>query len=53
MAAPEVELFNYHLGMAYHKLGDNEKARNYLEISLASERDFLGRDVAKQTLDNL
>jgi Flp pilus assembly protein TadD len=52
-AAPEVNVFNYHLGMAYHKLGDNEKARNHLKISLAGEKDFTGKDEAQKTLDKL
>jgi tetratricopeptide (TPR) repeat protein len=52
-AAPEVDVFNYHLGMAYHKSGDNDKARDYLQQSLASEKEFPGRDVAQKTLDEL
>ena len=52
-AAPDVNAFNYHLGMAYHKLGNVYKARNYLQKSLTGEKEFTGRDEAQKTLDNL
>ena len=52
-AQPAMEIFNYHLGMAYQKTGNNEEARKYLEAALASGKEFQGRDAAVTTLNSL
>ena len=52
-AQPDVAVFNYHLGMAYHKSGNIAEARKYLEAALASDQDFKGRAEAEQTLKSL
>ena len=52
-AQPDVQVFNYHLGMAYHKSGDKEQARKYLEAALASDKDFPGRADAEAALGSL
>ena len=50
---PDVDVFNYHLGMAHYKSGNNVEARKFLEAALASGKDFQGRDVAEATLGSL
>jgi tetratricopeptide (TPR) repeat protein len=52
-AQPDTQIFNYHLGMAHHKAGNDAEARKYLEVALASDSDFKGRDVAEATLKSL
>jgi len=42
-------VFSYHLGMAYSKLGNQEKAKEYLKIALASNVSFPGKDEAQKT----
>ena len=49
-AMPEVQIFNYHLGMSYYKNGDKDKARTYLEKSLSGEVEYQGIEEARQTL---
>lgn len=51
--APDVNVFNYHLGMAYKMSGDKEKAKTYLEKSLADKKDFIEKDKAKAALKSL
>jgi Flp pilus assembly protein TadD len=43
----------YHLGMAYAKSGDNDKARVALGQALRLQSDFDGADEARQTLAGL
>ncbi|MBT8438589.1 MAG: tetratricopeptide repeat protein, partial [Gammaproteobacteria bacterium] len=52
-AQPDIPVFNYHLGMAYHKAGDKAAARTYLEAALATDKDFKGREMAESTLKSL
>jgi tetratricopeptide (TPR) repeat protein len=47
MLDPESTGINYHLGMALHKLGRTEEAREHLAKALASKDDFFGRDAAE------
>ena len=51
--APKVNVFNYHLGMAYKKSGDVSNAKIYLEKSLADKKDFPGRDMAQSALKEI
>jgi len=52
-AMPEIQIFNYHLGMAYYKNGDKEKAKTHLEKSISGEAEFQGIEDAKQILKSL
>lgn len=47
---PESAEVLFHLGLAYAKVGNNDKARASLEQALKLDPDFPGSDVAKQTL---
>ena len=51
--APDVNIFNYHLGMAYKMNGDAEKARTYLSKSLKDGKRFNGYDDARKALKEL
>lgn len=46
-------IFQYHLGMAYYKNGDNQLARTHLNLALASNKDFPGKDQAEDTLKKI
>ncbi len=50
---PEVNVFNYHLGMAYKKSGDAVQAKIYLEKSLASDKPFKQKKLAESALKDL
>lgn len=50
---PDVNVFNYHLGMALFKSGNTTEAKKYLEKSVDDETEFRGRDIAEQTLKKL
>jgi len=43
-------VINFHLGMAYNKTGNSEKAREHLRIALASKGSFPGKDEAEKTM---
>jgi tetratricopeptide (TPR) repeat protein len=43
-------VINYHLGMAYFHAGNPGKAKEYLQLSLASKISFPGKDEAQKTL---
>ena len=51
--APDVNIFNYHLGMAYKAKDDHVNAKVYLEKSLANGKTFKGKDKAQKTLSEL
>lgn len=51
--SPEVALFNYHLGMALYKTGDEVAAKTYLTNSLANNSRFPGKDDAEFYLQKL
>lgn len=51
--SPEINVFNYHLGMAYILSGDKVQAKDYLEKSLADEATFKEREKAKVALKGL
>jgi tetratricopeptide (TPR) repeat protein len=44
---------DYHMGMISFGLGRKEQAREYLEKALAGGQEFLGRDQARQTLEEI
>ena len=51
--SPDVAVFNYHLGMALYKTGDEAAAKTYLTSSLANNSDFRGKDDAEAHLKKL
>jgi len=52
-ASPDINVFNYHLGMAYKMSGDKTQAKTYLEKSLADGKKFKGKELAKAALKDL
>ena len=50
---PDVNVFNYHLGMAYKMSGNKAKAKTYLEKSLAGDKAFKEKDLAEAALKEL
>lgn len=51
--APEVGVFQYHLGMAYQQAGDAVNAKRYLSMAVASKQEYIGKDKAKEALAKL
>lgn len=51
--APNVPIFQYHLGMAYYKKGDNVNAKELLGKAVANGSEFSGREQAEKTLKNI
>ena len=51
--SPEVGVFNYHLGMALYKVGDEVSAKTYLTRSLANNNNFPGKEDAETLLRKL
>jgi len=51
--APDINIFNYHLGMAYKMAGDKAQAKVYLEKSIAGDKAFKQRVLAEAALKNL
>ena len=50
---PDVPIFNYHLGMAIYKTGDEAAAKTYLTNALANNSNFPGKDDAEAHLKKL
>jgi len=51
--SPEVNVFNYHLGMAYKMSGDKVQAKVYLKKSLVDSKQFKQKDEAEAALKDL
>ncbi len=51
--APDVPIFQYHLGAAYHQKGDKDAAREYLEKAVAADVEFAGRSEAAAMLEQV
>ena len=51
--APDVPVFNYHLGMAYLKQGDKQEARTYLSKAVDKKYTYTGVDEARKALASL
>ena len=51
--APNISVFNYHLGMAYKLSGDKVQAKVYLEKSLADNKQFKQKESAEAALKDL
>lgn len=52
-AEPEINIFNYHLGMAYLAVNDNANAKTLLEKSLSDDKNFDGKAEAEKALKSL
>jgi tetratricopeptide (TPR) repeat protein len=50
---PKNAAFQYHLGLAYAKYGDKDKAKPIIETALRLKSDFTGADDAKRLLAGL
>lgn len=50
---PNVNIFNYHLGMAFKMNGDKDQAKLYLEKSLADKKPFKQKGMAEAALKGL
>jgi len=50
---PKAPIFHYHLGMAYHKKGDNAAAKTHLAKAVEDKNDFPGKDEAQATLKKI
>ncbi|MDD5276163.1 MAG: tetratricopeptide repeat protein [Methylovulum sp.] len=50
---PDIAASNYHLGMAYLKLGDKPQAKDYLQKAIDSKANFNGLNEAKERLKTL
>lgn len=51
--APDVGIFQYHLGMAYQQAGDAANAKRYLSMAVANKQEYPGKDKAKEALAKL
>ena len=52
--SPKAPIFNYHLGMAYYKKGNNIEAKTYLAKALeGGKANFPGADEARETLKKI
>ena len=51
--APDVPVFLYHLGMAYHMQGDKRAAKEILSRAVAEEYDYNGVDEARRVYSEL
>ncbi|MDH5766354.1 MAG: tetratricopeptide repeat protein [Gammaproteobacteria bacterium] len=50
---PQVAIFNYHLGVALNKSGESVKAKEYLQRSVDSDQEFIGKDDARKLLNTI
>ena len=50
---PNNSIMRYHLGLAYYKKGENDKAKQELEKALSLNQSFDGADEAKRILAEL
>jgi tetratricopeptide (TPR) repeat protein len=51
--APNVSVFRYHLGMAYHKQGNLTDAKPQLAKALEGKNDFIGKDEARAVFEKI
>jgi tetratricopeptide (TPR) repeat protein len=51
--APNVSIFRYHLGMAYHKQGNLTDAKAQLAKALEGKNDFAGKDEARAVFQKI
>jgi Flp pilus assembly protein TadD len=48
--APDVAVFNYHLGMVYYRQGDKRAAKELLARAVGEKADYHGIDEARRVL---
>ena len=46
----ETPVITYHMGMILLELGEEKRAKEYLQMALRDEQDFVGRKEAEKTL---
>jgi len=51
--SPKINVFNYHLGMAYKMSVDKVNAKTYLEKSIADGKKFKEKELAEEALKDL
>lgn len=51
--APNIPIFSYHLGMAYHKQGNMAEAKVHLAKAVEVKIDFAGKEEARETLKKI
>lgn len=51
--APNAPIFQYHLGMAYHKQGNMAEAKTHLAKAVEAKGEFTGREEARETLKKI
>ena len=51
--APKIPVFQYHLGMAYSKLGKKDAARKHLTLATDGDFNYQGIEEARSTLNAL
>lgn len=51
--APNIAIFQYHLGAAYQQTGDVAQAKRYLTAAVENKQDYPGKDKAKELLATL
>jgi len=52
-STPKAAVFRYHLGYALYYMGDKAAAKSHLEIAVASEQNFVGKDKAQELLKSI
>ena len=50
---PDNVQVQYHLGMAYRQVGENDNARKALQLAVSSAEAFTGKDEARKALADL
>ena len=48
-----IPIFQYHLGMAYFKIGNKDAAKTHLSKALEGSKKFQGREEAEQVIKNM
>jgi predicted Zn-dependent protease len=51
--APDHPVVNYHLGIAYYKVGQTTEAKTHLQKAIASQKTFQGLEEARSVLAQL
>ena len=51
--APNIAVFQYHLGYALHKNNNNEKAKKHPEVAIDSDQKFSGKADAKALFERI
>lgn len=53
LSAPDNGEMNYHIGMAYAAQGNVVKAREHLQKATDTDQEYIGKEIAEQTLNSL